>query len=780
MRDAFTPVFLAVLAALAAAHELAPPSFPFRPLALAAFALFPFLFVLRRLGAAYAALILTAVLFYSGAYLARREAHEAGRGLFVPPAEYVTVKGRLRAFPEIGAGRSVLCLEAASVSWPGGGVAGPLGMRVVVHGDLRGLHRGGRVEVEARVDPRAPNRNFFPNPYEDFLLSRDLQLTAFSKSAQLARETGRAPLFWRLIGAWRNRVRGAIERRYLRGKRLEAAGVFLEATLLGDRGRLENGEQEELIGSGVFHLLAISGGNIALLALAALLAGRWLRLPLKARYGSAALLLLLFLAFSGFDVSAARAVLMALLVFAGRVWFMDVEPGNVISFCGLLLLALNPAHFLDPGFVLTFALTGAILAGRRLFRPWRLPLPRWASELLSANGSAALMALPLSLRFFQRFAFSGFFSGLLLAPLAAGVTVCGVLLLFLAWLPGWAADLALLPAGLLLDAFFAASGWIHGHASWSVFRPSPPLGFLALAGAAFYLSTLERLKGWQRATAALLLAGLLLGVSLPPRRHRPRRLELYFLDVGHGDAIAAVFPGGDALLVDGGGSSFSDFQVGRRLVLPFLLQKRIHVRWAAASHYHPDHAEGLAEILPILKPEELWISSAAAEDGCFAALMAAAPPGTRIRRVARGFALSQGEIRLECLWPPQFIEAQRTANDHSMVLRVARGRASFLLAGDIETGPELELAGRDGGGLASATLKVPHHGSRTSSSPAFLDAVAPELAVISAPAFSSHGFPHREVVRRLKQRGIRWLGTARRGGICISSTREGLQIQVSR
>ncbi len=780
MRDLFSPLFLAVLATLAAARALAPPAYPCRPLALAAFGLFLALFVLRRLRAAYAAAVLAFCLLFCGAYLGRRETHEAGRGLAFPASDYVTVSGKLRAYPEIGAGRSVLQVAAGRVSWPGGGAAGPLGMRVVVGGDLRALNRGDRVEVDCRVDPRGPSRNFFANPYDDYLLTRGFQASAFSKSAQLARRTGAAAPFWRFIGAWRSRVRRAIEGRYLEGGRLKPAGVFLEATLLGDRGRLENGEQEELIGSGVFHLLAISGGNIAMLALASLVLCRVLRLPLKVRYGATALLLLLFLALSGFDVSAERAVLMALLVFAGKVWFMDVEPANIISCCGLLLLAANPAQFLDPGFVLTFALTAAILAGRRLFLRRLRRLPRWGAELVSANFSAALLALPLSLHFFQRYAFSGFFSGLLLAPLAAGVTLCGVLLLLLSWLPGAAAGLALLPAGILLDAFFAASGWIYRHASWSVFRPSPPLWLLALAGAAFYLATLERARAWLRAASALLLAGLLLFISLPPRRHRPQCLELYFLDVGHGDAIVAVFPGGDALLLDGGGSSYSDFQVGRRLVLPFLIQKRIHVRWAAASHFHPDHAEGLAEILPIIRPEELWISSLAEEDRYCRQLLAAVPPGTAIRRLARGFTLAAGGCSLACLAPPAFIESPHTANDHSLVLRVAAGRASFLLCGDVEKGVESWLEHEFGPGLAASVLKVPHHGSRTSSSAAFLDAVKPGVAVISAPASSSHGFPQREVIERLKERKIRWLSTARRGGICVSSAEQGLLIQVSK
>lgn len=651
MRDIFTPVLLTALAALFLADGCGAAPFLARPLALLAFALFLALFFLKKYRAAYLFIAASAALLLVGSFLGAKSDFAAGPGFEVAPGAYVTISGRLLAFPEIGNGRSLLLLGASAFAWPGRRVERELNVRVVVSGDCREFDRGDRVEIDARLDPRQVNRNFFPNPYENYLLYKNIRLSAYSKSAQLARVVQRGNIFWRAIGAWRGRVRRAIEGRYLEGGVLRPPGVFLEATLLGDRGRLENGEQEVLIGSGVFHLLAISGANIAILALVSLLLCRWLRFSLRLRYAVTALVLLLFLALSGFDISAERAVLMALLVFVGRVWFLDVEPANIISFCGLLLLALNPAQFLDPGFALTFALTAAILAGRRLFLPALRRLPRWAAELLSANLAAALMALPLSLYYFQRYAFSGFFSGLLLAPLAAVVTVCGVVLLLLAWLPAAVAALALLPAGICLDVFFAASRWIYDHAALGVFRPAPPLWLLALIGVSFFTVSRPWLRWRARAATALLLAALLCYISFPPPPYRPGRLEVYFLDVGHGDAVVAVFANGDALLVDGGGASFSDFQVGRRLVLPFLLQKRIRVRWAAATHYHPDHARGLAEIIAILKPEELWLASVAKDDGHYRRLLAAKPERTRLRAIRRGFVWRVGAGSIACLSP---------------------------------------------------------------------------------------------------------------------------------
>jgi competence protein ComEC len=779
MRDIFTPVFLSVLAALFLVDGLAVNPFIFKTLALVIFFVFLILFYFRKDQLAYGAIVLALVLLFSGSFLMQKDAFDRDRDIRLPLGEYITVSGTLLDYPEIGNDSSQLLLRTSSFAWPGRKIDRPLHIIIQCRGDCRGLNRGDRIEMAARMQPRQLNKNLFANPYEKYLIYKKIHLTGYTKSAQLLRVTARANVFWRLIGSWRERIRRVIEGRYLAGGQLLAPGVFLEATVLGDRGRLETSTREELIGSGVFHLLAISGANIAMLALFSLWVCGRLHVPIKARYLVTSLLLVLFLVLSGFDISAQRAVLMALLLFAARAYFMDVQLANIISFCGLLLLVFNPAQFLDPGFILTFALTAALLIGRKIFLPWLKFLPRYAAELLTASFSASLMALPLSLYFFQRYSFSGFFSGLLLVPLAGAITVCGGFLLLLAPLPLGIAKMVLPPAGIFLGIFFKISNWFFDHFALNIFRPSPPLFLLAVIGLLFFSISLERLKWLWRIALAVLLAGVLLLIALPPKPYRPGRLEVYFLDVGHGDADVVVFPNGDALLIDAGGASFSDFQVGRRLVLPFLLQKRIKVRWAAVTHYHPDHAKGMAEIIAILAPEELWLSSVAKDDEFYRQLLAAKPNETVVRRIRRGFVKNSDRCSITCLSPPGFINAAQSDNKHSMVLRVSSIRHSFLFGGDSEQSVEAELTDTFGSGLFSSALKISHHGSRTSSSPCFLDLTKPRLAVISAAAYSSYGFPHREVIERLKQRNISWLSTARRGGIMIASLADGLKIEVS-
>ncbi|MEI6614411.1 MAG: DNA internalization-related competence protein ComEC/Rec2 [Chrysiogenales bacterium] len=780
MRDIFTPIFLSVLAALFLIDAIAVNPFIFTPLAVVVFVFYLILFYFKKYRLAYAVVVLSMVLLLSGSFLKQKDAFERDREIALPLDIYITIRGTLLAYPEIGNDSSQLLLLTQSFHWPGQKINRSLNVRINCRGDCRNFNRGDRVEAAVRIQPQHLNKNFYPNPYEKYLLYKKLNLTGYTKSTQLLRVTARANIFWRLIGAWRERIREKIEAHYLKNGRLQPPGVFLEATILGDRGRLENSTQEELIAGGVFHLLAISGANIGMLALFSLLLCRWLHVPLKPRYFITSLLLLLFLVISGFDISAQRAVLMGLLLFVARAYFMDVQLSNVISFCGLLLLVLNPAQVLDPGYILTFALTATLLIGRRIFLPLLKRLPRYAAELLTANFSASLLALPLSLYFFQRYSFSGFFSGLLLVPLAGAVTICGAGLLFLAPLPLGVAQLALLPARILLVVFFTISRWFFDHLALSIFRPSPPLLLLASIGLLFYAISLEKIKIKFKFLPGFFMLGLFVVISLPPQPYRPGQLEVYFLDVGHGDAELAVFPGGDALLIDAGGASFSDFQTGRRCVLPFIIQKKIRVRWTAVSHYHPDHVKGIAEIIGILQPEELWISSEAVDDEFFRQLLAAKPKKTILRKIQRGFVKDISGCSISCLSPPRFIQAEQAENNHSMVLRVSDGRASFLFGGDIEKSVEAELADTFGSGLASTVLKVPHHGSRTSSSARFLDSVQPRLAIISVPAYSSYGFPNAEVINRLKQRNIRWLSTARSGGIRIASLPDGLGIEVSK
>jgi competence protein ComEC len=273
---------------------------------------------------------------------------------------------------------------------------------------------------------------------------------------------------------------------------------------------------------------------------------------------------------------------------------------------------------------------------------------------------------------------------------------------------------------------------------------------------------------------------LLIFFVIPDQIYQPHELELYFLDVGQGDSIIAVFPGGDALLVDGGGAYYGDFETGRQIVLPFVLEKRIKIRWMAVSHFHPDHVNGIVEILPILKPKEIWLATILNTQPIYKALCSRAGKNTLIRHINCGYKMQINSCHVECLYPFTVLNKEKAENNDSMVLKISNATHSFLLTGDIEKQTEFKLLKHHPDKLSADVLKIPHHGSKTSSSINFLQTIAPRLAIISCGAENHFGFPHRQVLDNLKKTKTPCLTTAFQGGISVTSAKTKLIISVSK
>jgi competence protein ComEC len=753
-------------------------------------------FVLKKYKACYVFVVFFTGLLIGGRFIEEKAAfyHTIDTAVTVPGDQYITLEGMVKIFPEIRNGHSIVFLEVHRMEWDRAARTVNVNVRLKINGDLGHLYRGDRVAVDARIYRGAFNRNFFTNPMEHLRLVRRTHFNGFCKSGHLVTVLEKTNGFWRFIGAWRNKIRAAIEKSYNRGsaghgenRALDRRGVLLQAVLTGERGKLSNRQKEGLMGAGVYHLLAISGAHIGIIALGCLTLLKWLNITLKTRYIVTGLVLMAFLVLSGFKISAERAVFMAVLVFIARIFYLEVDILNIISFCGVLLLARNPAAFLDAGFILTFTLTAVIVLGRKVFPPL-LKLtgpdifeeePSYAAEWLSASLSASLAALPLSLFFFKRYSFSGLPAGLLLIPLTGVIIGCGIILILLAPLSSFFSQYLLGVMDIPLRLFFLISGFFSRTLDLNIFRASPSIFLVATMPVIFWLLSVSRTTVQKIALFSIMLL-LCLSVTLNLFPYSPDRLEVFYLDVGQGDAQIVVFPGGDALLIDGGGVYYSDFQVGRNILLPFILQKRIRIRWVAVSHYHADHMRGIVEIIAILKPEELWLSSETPGETLYRELIKNTPSATRIRKISAPFELTIGNCRVQWLHPPEFIHARRAKNRHSQVIKVSGGFHSFLFTGDIEIETEEELVARACESLQADVLKVPHHGSATSSTRVFLDCVEPGLAIFSYALRNRFGFPHKKAGATYKRKRIPSISTANRGGIRLISLPEKIEIQSSK
>ncbi len=343
-------------------------------------------------------------------------------------------------------------------------------------------------------------------------------------------------------------------------------------------------------------------------------------------------------------------------------------------------------------------------------------------------------------------------------PLAAALTLTRGLLALVHAAAAPAPELAVAaPTLLVLVVFYAALG-----VALAV-RGRPRL--LAVAAALLVVAHL----GWPRGARAW---------------SAPRGLRASFLDVGQGDATLLELPGARILIDAGGSLDGRGLDPGERAVLPALRARHVdHLELVVISHPHPDHIGGLLAVARAIPIDTLWWSGDASGDPRLAPLLAElAARGTFITRPPLHSQL--GGADLDALHPQAagaagavaaHIQADDglTTNDNSLVIRVRYAGRALLFPGDLEAEGEDLARAYAGDALRADVLKLPHHGSRTSSTDDFLDAVHPSLAVLSCGAGNRFGFPHAEVSARLAARAIRVLRTDRMGGITVTVAPEG-------
>jgi competence protein ComEC len=253
-------------------------------------------------------------------------------------------------------------------------------------------------------------------------------------------------------------------------------------------------------------------------------------------------------------------------------------------------------------------------------------------------------------------------------------------------------------------------------------------------------------------------------------------LRFTSIDVGQGDALLLQFPTGDALLVDAGGTTGA-FDVGGRVVAPALWASGVRrLDWLAATHPDIDHIGGTVRVARLFHPGEIWEGIAVGTAEARMELRRiAADAGMAWRTLRNGDRLDIGAVSVEVLHPaPPDWERRAARNDDSLVLRVRYHDVELLLTGDIGAAVEREIDVAAGSPLR--VLKVAHHGSRTSTSAAFVERYRPDVAIVSAGSGNSFGHPVPEVVNRLRESGARLFRTDQDGAIIVET--DGAEVRV--
>jgi competence protein ComEC len=595
--------------------------------------------------------------------------------------------------------------------------------------------------------------------------------------------------------SWLDRAR-AHARRRIEASYPAQASPMARALVLGESD-LDEADAEAFRVSGLSHILAVSGTHIviAVFGVVGILHGllvriEWVCARLEAGRVASALgipLAWAYAEFAGSGGSVRRAALMATAALAARALARCPDGPRAFG------LSLVTGALLDPlaAFDLSFGLSAAATAGLLLLsRPLtaairKAPRPLcWTAAPVAATLSATLLCAPWLVMLSSSLSPVSIVANVLAVPIGELISLPACLGHLLLWpVPAAERGVALLASASLLAVRTVAR--LGASAEWAALpfpRPGPwHLVALAVIGAWFALRR-PRDRLLSIAAAAVLLVVVEAAAVRTGQPHG--RLRVSFLDVGQGDSILVDFPDGRAMLVDGGGAVGSPVDPGRTVVGPMLrARRRSRLEVAVLSHPHPDHFIGLASALPGVQVGQFWDNGQGEQTNAgpvYRGLMA----GLRARGVpiVRPQALCSGPMRLggaevHVLGPCPGLSEDAHANDNSFVLRVGLGRRAALLVGDAEYEQESRLLASRAAELRADLLKVGHHGSRTSSSAGFLDAVQPELAVISCGVRNRFGHPHPIAMGNLAARGIPVLRTDRVGGVIWETDGERVSVR---
>ncbi len=642
--------------------------------------------------------------------------------------------------------------------------------------------------------------------YQWWLRGKGISATAYLRAGRIVKiEDGKAS-FLRAMDAYRASIAAFID-----GAELKHPGI-LKALTIGEKGTITEQKKELFRSSGTAHLLAISGLHVGFVAFVSYLLILWLlkrssRLMLAIDVRRSAIMVsflpvLFYGTISGFSLSTQRAVIMigAYVITVAICRVRDLY--STLALAAFIVLLINPASLWDVGFQLSFTAVLVIIYFISFSRqigsgvltkdigPYlvRRLLLRFKDFTL-VTVAASLATVPIMAVYFHRVSAVGFIANLIIVPIATFIVVPLGLLSVLAYpisseLSLWLMQLADLVIGLLvwLASFFTQTGWAF---SWV--RTPGLLEVIAyyLALAALPLLVLRRSR--RRACKLLILSFVSLVVFYgyaTYSRSDGAKMEVTFISVGQGDATLVEFPEGTdgqrkRMLIDGGGFASVNFDSGKDIVAPLLWKKKIKkIDYLVLTHPQRDHMKGLEFIAQNFRVKEFWWGGVGRLSNELA--------NTLKKNNIKVYELAQASpakevngVRLEFLNPPSSAGQLKRLdiNDSSLVMRISYGRRAILFAGDVAEAGEDALMQSSSGLLRADILKVPHHGSRYSSSDAFIELVKPEAAVMTLGRGNSFGFPHKETLARYKDREIEIFRTDIGGAVIVTTDGEVLQIR---
>lgn len=723
--------------------------------------------------------------------------------MFQEPAsdEFQACTGRVIAPVQYSPGRMMVVIRCERE------VAGrPLVVRLTWRAAERRLFQGDRITIRARL--RAPTGSLNPGgfDYASYLERQGIDAVATVNGIEAVEvlESGRDSLRWKVWNQF-DRWRDAIRLSALHSLSQPALGLFL-GIVIGERGYLDPEVRDHFMVTGTVHLLSISGSHLGLVAMLAFSVVRYGFLWLPAfwllsisrritptRLAAVATIVPAtgYACLAGAEVATIRSLLMVLVTLMAKWLGCEQRMFHALAAAALVIVLHDPQAIYDISFQLSFLSVCAV--AWRLSRtsmvqheeatppsiPWRAR--QWAVDALALSALVTVTTIPLVALYFNQVSWLGFVTNLAAVPLMGGVLV--PLGLMAALGHGSGADAGLPFSSVVqwsMDRFVSVLSGISQLAGseWHLASPSLPtlFGFYACLAALFVVSDRRRTVWILRIALMLLCCWWMWS---PRLLLDDDRFRITFLDVSQGDSAVLELPGGEVVVIDGGGS-YERFDMGRGVVAPYLWNRGIRtIDYLIATHPQLDHVGGLPYVLRHFAVRHFWGTGDVREEPFYQRLQQALTERGLSEHIARQRqdVVMLGECRLEVLNPPQASALEKhgrgrhqeghTLNNRSLVTALRCGRHHLLFTADVEQDALARMIQEAQSGRADL-VKVPHHGAASSLQRDWLERVHPRYAVISVGRHNAYGHPAMGVLQAYADRGIAMYRTDRDGGIWVT------------
>jgi competence protein ComEC len=691
-------------------------------------------------------------------------------------------------------------------------------LRVSLSGKEPELRVGDRISFVGRIRPIQSYRNPGGFDYSRYMAFKGVWASASGQGDTVKVLEKSIPVG---LAVWISPVRQSLAAHIDAAVSGDAAGV-LKALLLGDRTGVSDPLREAFQRAGIGHLLAISGLHVGMVAgvmfFACWKSFGYIPVMLRRAWSKKAATIPAFMAVLGYGLlagmspSTQRAVIMAGVFLAAFLAGRPQDTLNSVAVAACLILVVHPPSLFSASFQLSFAAVTAIVLGLSLMPAHepatavsdvRRAFCRRIVSFMAVSLAAILGTLPLALFYFNETSLIGLLSNLIFIPVIGfGVVPLGLASVAVCPVSHGIACLGFKICGMLLTGALYLVRQAASLPFAAVVTVTPSIVeivlYYCLLGAVWWLAGRGRRPVADRkALGSRRIACMLLGVSVAGfvvdgiywgyQRFWSDRMRVTVIDVGHGNASLVEIPGGEVVLIDGGGlSDNSVFDVGKRIVAPLLWRKKIRtVQTLILSHPDSDHLNGLIYIAEHFHVTRLITNGQSGDTRGYEKLMAAAraegigiPDYGRIDRT-----WSTGGAVFDILYPtPGFLdrrgmETWQNENNNSLVIKISFGDASIMFPGDIEAAGESEVVNVAGSDLQSRVLVAPHHGSRTSSTREFLEEVNPEIIVVSSGNNDRYGALHPEVSERYDRIGARVYATPEHGAVTFVTDGEGVWVK---